>query len=225
MADPGKARGAGQGGQVGRAGQEPDDSGGRRRGPRPADQDTRALILDTARAEFARKGYDATSLRGIARAAGVDPALLHHYFSGKGGLFAEIVAFPVDVAALVARLSEGPTADLGSRLVRTFLGVWDASEGREGFLALVRSATSHEESAELLRQFVTRELLGALAGGSPAPDPELRASLAAAQLIGLAMIRYVVKVEPLVGATQEQLVALIGPVLQSYLAPDTELGS
>ncbi|WP_106350190.1 TetR/AcrR family transcriptional regulator [Antricoccus suffuscus] len=191
----------------------------RPRGRRPASEGTRERIVVSARAEFADRGYDAATLRGIARRAEVDPALLHHYFNGKAGLFAEVVAIPLDTSAIVKSINDGPTAELGQRVVRTFLSVWESPDGRDRFVALIRSALSNEQAAAALREFLTRELLTKVAARSGVADAELRASLAASHLVGLAIVRYVVMIEPLVHASVDELISLVGPTLQNYLVP------
>lgn len=197
--------------------------GAPRRGPR-AGEDTRGAILDAARAEFARVGYDAASLRGIARSAGVDPALVHHYFDGKADLFAQAVvvhSFPSSPERLVAGVIDGPPEQLGRRGVATFLSLWDAQG--EAFVALVRSMSGSEEVARGVEEFLAREVFGRVARaadpGAPEAEVRLRGGLAAAQMMGLALARYVVRVPGVVDATPEQLVERVGPVLQGYVLP------
>ena len=194
------------------------------RGRRPGGVDTRAAILDAARAEFADAGYDATSLRGIARRAEVDPALVHHYFGGKPQLFAAVMDIPADPALLIGRIVDGPRDQVGEALVRTFLAVWDAPEGRERFQALIRSALTHADATRMLREFLTREIFGRVLrhlsdDGPPPPDLELRAGLAASQMVGLAVMRYIVEFPAVVDASHDDLARLVGPTIQRYLAP------
>ncbi len=189
-----------------------------RRGRRPAGEDTRAAILDAARAEFSAKGYVASSLRAIARLAEVDPALVHHYFDGKSHLFAETMLLPARPAELIGAVLEGPREQVGERLARTFFLLWDAPESRERFVAILRSAVSHEDAARMLREFLAREVFGKVAVAMGVPQPQLRAGMAAAQMIGLAMMRYVIGFEPLVHASTDEIVALVAPTLQRYLA-------
>ena len=188
------------------------------RGRRPAGEDTRAVILAAARQEFAGKGYDASSLRAIARTAGVGPALVHHYFEGKPELFAETMELPVRPAQVVATLLDGPREQVGERVVRTFFGIWDSPDGRERLVALIRSAVSHEEAARMLREFLAREVFGRIASALGVPDPELRAGLAVSQMVGVALMRYVMGLEPIASADPEELVAHLAPTLQRYLA-------
>ncbi|GAB3885939.1 TetR family transcriptional regulator [Terrabacter terrigena] len=189
----------------------------RARGRRPGGEDTRSAIIDAARKSFAAKGYDKTSLRGIAREAGVDPALVHHYFDGKAALFAETLDVPVNPAELIERITTGDVDRLGWRIVETFLGVWEPAERRDALVALVRSSMTSEEAARMLREFLGREVFGRIAASTGAPDPQLRGALAASQMIGLVVARYVIKVPALAEATREQLVERIGPVLQHHL--------
>lgn len=198
-------------------------AGRTRRGPRPG-EDTRGRIVEAARQEFARAGYDAASLRGIARVAGVDPALVHHYFDGKGALFAEAVvalSLPYTPQQIVDRVVVGPREEVGRRGVAAFLGVWDAQG--EAFAALVRSLASTEEVARGVQEFLAEEVFGRVAReldpDAGAEELRLRAGLAAAQMMGLALARYVVRVPGVVDATPEQLVERVGPVLQGYVLP------
>lgn len=189
-----------------------------RTGRRPGGPDTRATILAAARTSFAQRGYDGASIRGIAGAAGVDPALVHHYFDTKHGLFVAAMEFPVDPGAVLPALLAPGIDGLGERLVRFFLTLWEGASDLSPFLGLIRGAVSHEESAALLREFVTREVLGRVAAAVDQPQPELRASLVGSQMVGLAMARYVIRIEPLASAHVETVVAAIAPTVQRYLA-------
>ena len=189
----------------------------RGRGRRPGGEDTRAAILEAARKSFAAKGYDKSSLRGIAREAGVDPALVHHYFEGKAALFAETLDVPVNPAEIIERVTSGDVDRLGWRIVETFLGVWEPAERRDALVALVRSSMTSEEAARMLREFLGREVFGRIAASTGVADPQLRGALAASQMIGLVVGRYVIRVPVLAEATREQLVERIGPVLQQHL--------
>ena len=188
-----------------------------RSGRRPGGGDTRAEILAAARAAFAESGYDGTSLRAVARAAGVDPALVHRFYGGKPALFAAAMQLPADPAVLVQGLLAPGLEGLGARVAETFLKVWDEPAGRERLLALLRAGVSSAASAELLRAFLTEAILGPLAEATGRPDGPLRASLAASQLVGLAMARYVLQLEPLAGTDADTVAALVGPTLQRYL--------
>lgn len=194
-----------------------------RRGPRGAGSDTRADILEAARSEFAAKGYDATSVRGVARAAGVDPALVHHYFAGKAGLFADVVGIPEDPSTLMAEVLDGPEGEVGEQLARTFFRVWDSPEGRVRFQGIARSAMGHDGAARMIQEFVAGEIFGrvavTLAGrrGRAAEEVRVPAGLAAGQMVGLALLRYVIELPELVDADVDELVDLVAPTLQRYL--------
>jgi AcrR family transcriptional regulator len=187
-----------------------------RTGRRPGSGGTRERILAAARSNFGKTGYEGTTIRGIAAQAKVDPALVMHYFESKDGVFRAAVQFPVDPAEFIPRLVAPGLEGLGERLVRFFVETWDSPAGSP-LLGVIRSVVGNEAAAALLREFVTREVLGRLARALELDQPQLRAGLVASQLIGLAMLRYVVKVEPLASASTDELVAWLGPTLQRYL--------
>jgi AcrR family transcriptional regulator len=195
-----------------------------RTGRRPGPNRTRAAILDAARAAFAERGYDAVSVRAVARAAGVDPALVHRFFGSKEELFAAAMELPISPGQLVPALLADGVEDLGERLVRTFLELFDRPAAFAPFLALIRGAVSNEQAAALLREFLTREVLGRLAAAASPDRPELRASLAGSQVVGLAMARYVVRVPPLAGTDRETVVSCVGPTIQRYLTGELPPG-
>jgi AcrR family transcriptional regulator len=181
----------------------------------------RERILSSARAEFAARGFDKASIRGIARAARVDPALVHHYFGSKEEVFEAAVenAF----APALAGPDEVAAADLdqaGERMVRFFFGLWENPATREPLLAIVRSAVNNETAARIFRGLVSRHLVSRLAEAVPGPDPQQRVELAVAQLVGTVLLRYVVKIEPLASADPEELIARLTPVVQHHLTAD-----
>ncbi|MFJ6196404.1 TetR family transcriptional regulator [Micromonospora sp. NPDC092111] len=193
----------------------------RRSGRRPGNPDTRQAILAAARTAFAERGFDAASIRVIAGAAGVDPALVHHYFGTKEELFRATVDIPVDPADLLPAVLAGDPDRVGERLVRTFLGIWDSPAGAAA-VALLRSAVSNEWTARLMREFLVTQVLRRVLDQldlDPAERP-LRGSLVATQVIGLATMRYVIRLEPIASASPETLVAAIGPTVQRYLLGD-----
>jgi AcrR family transcriptional regulator len=194
-----------------------------RTGRRPGRSGTRDAILVAARESFTASGYDQASIRDIARRAGVDPALVHHYFGTKQELFTEAVELPVDLVAVVEAFVRGDRDRIGERIVGLMLSVWDSRTDRSPLIALIRSAVTSEDAARMLREFMVSVLFVRLAEALRAPDAPLRASLAASQMMGLLIARYVVRVEPLASAPAAQLVAAIGPNIQRYLTGD--LGS
>lgn len=187
-----------------------------RTGRRPGAGGTREKILTAARTQFARHGYEAATIRGIAGAARVDPKLVLHYFDSKEGVFEAAMEFPFDPAQALPRLLEPGLDGLGTRMALFFLEVWDSPAGARAH-ALLRSVVASETAASLLRDFATREILGRLAEKLELDHPDLRASMVASQLVGVAILRYVVKVEPLASARPAELAEWIGPTLQRYL--------
>ncbi|MFQ1003524.1 TetR family transcriptional regulator [Modestobacter sp. SSW1-42] len=181
-------------------------------------------MLAAARATFAERGFDGASIRVIATAAGVDPALVHHYFGSKDKLFLAAVEAPADPEDLLPEVLAGGTADLGANVVRLLLRVWDGP-ARAGGLALIRSAVSNEWTARLLREFLVARVLRRVVGtlDLPPAEAEARGALVASQLIGVVMTRYVLRVEPLASASTEELVAAVGPTVQRYLTGDVDL--
>jgi AcrR family transcriptional regulator len=193
----------------------------RRRGRRPSGEDTRGAILNAARGEFATRGYDGTTLRGIARRAGVDARLVHHYFEGgKEEIFVAALDFPVRPSDMVnAVLGPGPDG-VGERFARVFLGIMDSPEGGTRIRAVLGAAVVNEAGARMVREFITREVLGRVVGQLAVDRPELRASLAASHLVGIAMARIVIGVPPLASASVDEIVAFVAPTLQRYLTAE-----
>ncbi|HEY8293865.1 MAG TPA: TetR family transcriptional regulator [Micrococcaceae bacterium] len=189
-----------------------------RRGRRSGTEGTRELILASARKLFSERGYDAASLRQIARDAGVDAAMVHHYFQNKDGLFAACVELPADPRAVLADVVVVPVAERGAAILRALLTLWD-SPVQPALLALLRGAVSSRAQAALLREVLSKRIVGVALVDLPDDDGgrRLRGSLLASQLIGLMLSRYVLRLEPLASASHEDIVALVGPTLQRYL--------
>jgi AcrR family transcriptional regulator len=191
-----------------------------RTGRRPGVSGTREAILDAARQAFAEQGYQQATIRGVAELAGVDPALVHHYFGTKQDLFVAAVEFPINpVERLTAVLAEDRER-VGERMIGVFLSIWDHAANASPLLALVRSAVGDEHAAAMLREFITEEVLGQIARQLGSPDARFRATLVGSQLVGLMMARYIIKVEPLASAPAAQVAAAVGPTLQRYLTGD-----
>ena len=189
-----------------------------RRGPgRPADGgDRRTAILSAAREQFAATGYAAASVRGIARQAGVDPALVHHYFGTKEQVFVAAMQLPFQPGEMLPQVLAGDPDGLGERLVRLFLGAWDSPEFRAPMLGMLRSAMTGEQGAAMLREFVGTALIGRVAEALGPVDP-LRVQAAAAQMVGVVILRHVIRLEPLASASVDNVVALIAPAVQRHL--------
>ena len=190
-----------------------------RTGRRPGVSGSREIILTAARSSFARHGYDGATIRDIAASAEVDPALVRHYFGSKEHLFVEALQFPVDPAEFVPRLLAPGPDGLGERLVTFFLEAWDAPDGKP-FLALLRSVTQNDQAAEMLRQFIAREVIGRVARSLDVDRPEMRAALAGSHLVGLAIVRYVIRLEPVASADRAELAREVGAAIQRYLTGD-----
>jgi AcrR family transcriptional regulator len=188
----------------------------RRRGRRPGGADTRAQLLAAARAEFAERGYEGATVRRIAERAGVDPAMVNHWFGGKDALFTASLAIPVSPAQIQAEIVPGDPEQLGARIVGRFLTVWDATGGGP-LAALLQSVAGHEDAARMLREFVTNVLVGPIVRAVSPDRLELRGSLMGSQLVGLGMVRYVLELEPLASAEHAVVVAAVAPTLQRYL--------
>ena len=192
----------------------------RRTGRRSGETTTREAILEAARTRFAKHGYDGATIRGIAADAGVDPALVHHFYGSKERLFVDAMRFPVVPSEVLGRAAEAGRDRLGESILRTVLDLWDAPETREQSIALLRSAVTNERAATMLRGFVTSAILGTIAGLVEDEDAEYRATLVASQILGLAVARFVVRLEPIASASIEELVDAIAPTVQRYLTGD-----
>jgi AcrR family transcriptional regulator len=181
-------------------------------------------VLAAAQATFADRGFDGATIRGIATAAGVDPALVHHYFGSKDQLFLAAVEAPADPDELLPEVLAADRDVLGAAVVRMALRVWDGPAQPAG-LALIRSAVGSEWTAKLLREFLVSKVLRRVVStlGFDPDERAARASLVASQLIGMVMARYVLRLEPLASAAPESVVAAIGPTVQRYLTGDVVL--
>lgn len=195
----------------------------RPRGPRPSGSDTRSAILAAARARFATHGYDAATIRGIAGVAGVDPALVHHYFGTKARLFTAALAMPFNPADLFAQVLAAGIETAGERLIRAVFAALQEPGARSAMLAVIRTATSSDDGAAMLREFFDRNVLQRIAAELNPDRARLRAGLLASQMAGLLMARYVISLPALATATDEQIIAAVAPNLQHYLTG--ELGS
>ncbi|TWP50318.1 TetR/AcrR family transcriptional regulator [Lentzea tibetensis] len=189
----------------------------KRRGRRAAGEDTKSALLAAAREVFVERGFDGATVRMIASRAGVDAAMVNHWFGSKEGLFAQaVLQVPIDPNELVRRLLDGPADEIGYRIVRTFLTIWDATGGGQ-FVALIRSVTSHEGVAKVLREVFLNTIFKQITTELGLDQSELRATVCATQMVGLGMVRYVVHFEPLASTPVETLVGMIGPTMQRYL--------
>ena len=194
-----------------------------RTGRRPGEPATRERIADAARRLFAEQGFDRTSVRAVAAEAGVDPALVYHYFGTKQRLFLEAVDFPIDAVRSIEALSIDDPDRVGERLVRFALRLWDDPEVLPRLLGVLRSAVTDPEAGRMLGVLFTRQGPVQLLRAMGSDHPDLRAELVGTQLVGLAIARHVLRVEPLASADHEAIVAAVGPTMQRYLAGDLGL--
>jgi AcrR family transcriptional regulator len=187
------------------------------RGRRPGTSGTREAILAAARRQFAERGYDRTSLRAIAGEAGVDPALVTHFFGSKQRLFVEVVEFPVDPAEVLPAILAGDRETLGQRFAELLVSLLEDPDARARITGIVRAASSEPEVARAVRDLLTREIWAPAAALLDVDDAELRINLVGSQIVGLVMARHIVGAEPLASLSPQKLVAAIGPNLQRYL--------
>ncbi|MEV4410629.1 TetR family transcriptional regulator [Catellatospora sp. NPDC049609] len=199
----------------GQAVSEPAAPGWRRPGRRPGAHHTADRILDTALAMFAESGLDSVTVRAIAARAEVDAALVHHFYRSKEGLFTAAVAGAA-VPAGLADLVRAPLDGVGERLVAVFLAHWEQAEVRPRLLAVLRSVPSSPAAAGLMRDCLDEHLTAAVAAAG-ADHPAERAALIGSHLIGLAIVRYVLRSEPLASLPVGRAAAAVGPVLGAYL--------
>jgi AcrR family transcriptional regulator len=200
----------------------------KRRGRRQGGPVSRDVVLAAAKVRFATEGYEKTTLRAIADDAHVDPSMVLYLFGSKADLFRESLRLIIDPGNLVAALTGGPDddPDIGTRMVRMYLRIWESPDTGPSMAAMLQSATSNPDAHEAFRAFVQNYVLTAVSGvlGGGEQD-SLRAMLAASQLVGMAVLRYVMKVPPLATLSGDALERLIAPTVTRYLTADAdELG-
>ena len=197
----------------------------KRRGRRLGEPVSRDAVLAAAKQRFATEGYEKTTLRAIAQDAHVDPSMVLYLFGSKADLFRESLRLIIDPGMLVAALtgSADDDPDIGTRMVRTYMRIWEAPDTGPTMVAMLQSATSNSDAHEAFRGFMQNYVLtavsGVLGGGDRA---RLRAMLAASQLVGTAVLRYVMKVAPLATLSNDEVVRLIAPTVTRYLTADAE---
>ncbi|WP_406273839.1 TetR family transcriptional regulator [Nocardia sp. NBC_00881] len=189
-----------------------------RTGRRPGQSGARAAILAAARTRFSDAGFDKTSVRAIATDAGVDPALVHHYFGTKQGLFAAVVKLPVDPDTTLRIIDSVPLEELGENIIRAVVAVWDSPAG-PGIVAVVRSILAGNDDPALARTFILEVVLERVRQRIATADDDGRArvALVGSQMIGVLVARKIIAVEPMASMPASDLVAAVGPTLQRYL--------
>lgn len=188
----------------------------RRRGPKGGSVDARMDLLAAARQEFGSRGYQATTVRAVAARAGVDPALVSHYFGNKEGLFRAALAIDVEIPQLVRSVVTGAREDIGDRIVRQFFAVYDEPEFRSSVLAVLRTAMTDPATAAMMRAMIQDQAAPILATQARGQDPIKQVMLAMAHLMGVVLARHVVALEPLHEADVDELAGDLGPVIQRY---------
>ncbi|WP_278314191.1 TetR/AcrR family transcriptional regulator [Lolliginicoccus levis] len=194
------------------------------RGRRPGDPaETRESILDAARELFAEDGFDKASIRRIAARAQVDPALIHHHFGTKQQLFIAAMRAPINPVDVVKGIINGPRSELGHRFAEAFVAVWDSPAGT-GLAHTLRAVLAQDGMTTAIREFINHQLIPVLITALDGDEQErrLRANLALSQLLGLAVTRYLVRIEPIADAPAAEVVRLIAPTLQRYLTGPLE---
>ncbi|MFG6198720.1 TetR family transcriptional regulator [Nonomuraea sp. JJY05] len=191
-------------------------------GRRPGVSGTREAILAAAQRSFAEQGYTATTIRGVASAAGVDPALVLQFFGNKDQLFDTALRADPPTRPLTTLVREGDLADLGERLSRRYLELWEAPDTGARLLAVVRGVSASPSASAMVASFMSDEVMLPLARAIGADRAELRANLTGAHLLGVATARYVLRVEPLASLERERLVAILAPLVQRYLTGDLD---
>lgn len=180
------------------------------------------MIAEAAAAEFSEKGYETASMRGIARRAEVDPALVHHYFDTKAALFADVVKLPVRPDKIIAAALDAPLAELGASIARTVLLAWEDPKVKPVGVTILRSVVNGSAAGKLVRQFLLRELMSAIAQrledvGIEAASAQQRASMVLSQIAGVLILRHVVMAEPLASSPIEEVIAHVVPAVQGHI--------
>ena len=189
----------------------------KRPGRPPGTSHTRGRILASARELFAHNGIDRTSIRSIAAAAGVDSALVHHYFGTKQQLFAAAINLPIDPMTVLGPIREVPVDELGLVLPSLLLPLWDSEMGA-ALVATLRSMLAGSD-VNLVRSFLQEVITAEVAPrvDNPPGSGRIRVQFVASQLVGVVMARYIIKLEPFASLPPEQIAKTIAPNLQHYL--------
>ncbi|MFE4195444.1 TetR/AcrR family transcriptional regulator [Paenarthrobacter sp. NPDC056912] len=194
-----------------------------RRGRRSARDHSREAILVSARRLFAEQGFEGTSLRQVAREASVDPAMVHHFFQGKDDLFAASVELPADPAEVLAGVETMDPSVRAEAIVRAVLRLWE-SPAQHGLVAFARGTIGSKAKSGMMREVVSRAILSRVMAGVPGSGDEvlLRGNLVASQTVGLILARYVIRLEPLASASQDEVVHWVAPTIQRYITGDLD---
>jgi AcrR family transcriptional regulator len=182
--------------------------------------ESKQRVLQVARELFGQNGYSGTTVRAIATAAGVDPAMVFYFFGTKQGLFSAVIDMSGNVPPAIESIFAGSLDTIGERIVRTLVENLDKSD-RTPLVMLTRSAPTDPQSEALLREFIDREITDRLAALLDTPDAALRAGMVNVQILGLAVARYIVRIEPIASLSVDELATMFGPLVQHCLTGRT----
>lgn len=192
-------------------------------GRRGGTSSTRDDIVRAAQKLFAERGYHGATMRAIASEAEVDPALIHHFFISKEGVFSAAIGDFFKADQIVDEVLQPDVTAVGCRLISSFVGLLDQPETQGPILAVIRSAASYGDAVRLLEDYIVRQVIGQIVKQTAGSHQSLRATLIGAEIIGLIMMRYVFKVEPLASAPDDVIALAMGPGIDRYLAGDLDL--
>jgi len=185
--------------------------------------DVRAAVLDAAKAAFRARGYMGTTVKGVAAAAGVAPEVVKRYYANKDALFAAALRLPFDPTSAVPALIAPGLDGMGERLVRGTLDLMRDDEVREDLMALFTAGRSAGKAAGSLTDFLEHSVIDKVVASLGVPDARMRVALVSSYLTGVAASRYVLRIEPLASATDEQVVRMVAPTIQGLLDPSKPL--
>lgn len=178
-------------------------------------------VLEAARAAYARRGYVETTVKGVAAAAGVAPDVVRRYYANREALFAAAMRLPVDPATSIAQLLAPGIDGLGERMVRVTLRMLDDPETRDQLADMVRMGAGANKATASLREFLESAVVDRVVTFLGVPDARMRVTLATSYLLGIATSRYVLQLEPLASATEDEVVAMVAPAIQAALTTPT----
>jgi AcrR family transcriptional regulator len=179
--------------------------------------DVTKIVLDAARGLYARQGYLTTTIKGVAATSGVAPDLIRRYYANREELFAAAMQLPFEPGTAITRILAPGIDGLGERLVRVTLEMFDDPEVRNQIRVMVRDAASAAKMITTLREFLETAIIDPVAAALRVPDARMRVALATSYLIGVAAARYALQMEPLASASQEEVVRMVAPAVQSAL--------
>lgn len=180
--------------------------------------DVRQLVLDAARGVYARQGYVKVTMKGVAAAAGVAPDVVRKYFNSREDLFAAAMRFPFDPGAAITALIAPGIEGMGERLVRVTLTMLGEQETRDQIAAMIRDGADAAKATAALREFFESVIIDRVAAALRVPDARMRVTLATSYLLGVASARYVMRLEPLASASEDEVVRLVAPAVQTALS-------